>query len=109
MQRDGYLAGQSVAAFVEWAGYLMRGEWRLEHSYTERKSEAQFQCNTLYGAFQTYCWNGDDFADTVRKFDRFTQIFDDIGAISNDADQDRFVTNAIAVVKWGNINLPLSD
>lgn len=109
MQRDGYLAGQSVAAFVEWAGYLMRGEWRLAHSYTERKSGAQFQCNTLYGAFQNYRWGGDNSADTVRKFDRFAQIFNEIGTISNDVDQDRFITNAIAVAKWGNITLRLND
>ena len=109
MKRDAYLADESVAAFVGWGSHLVRGEWRLEHSYTERKSGVPFQCNTLYGSFQNYRWNGDDFADTVRKFARFAQIFDDTDTISNDVDQDQFITNAIAVAKWGNITLQLKD
>ena len=107
MKRGDYLADRSVAAFVEWGGHLVRGEWRLEHLYTEWKGGAQFQCNTLYEAFQSYRWNGDNFADTVQKFDRFAQIFNDIGVINTDVDQDRFIANASAVAKWGNINLPL--
>lgn len=109
MKRGTYLADQSVAAFVEWGGHLVRGEWGLEHSYTERKSRAEFQCHTLYEAFQNYRWNGDDFAGTARKFNRFAQIFDDIGVISTDADQGRFIANAIDVAKWGNIPLSLDD
>lgn len=109
MKRDVYLADASVAAFLEWAGHLVRSEWRLEHSYTERKSGAQFQCNTLYEAFRNYRWQGDDFAATAQKFDRFARVFDDIGVISTDADQNRFIANAIAVVKWGNITLSLDD
>lgn len=109
MKRGAYLGDESVAAFVEWAGHLVRGEWGLEHSYTERKGGAQFQCSTLYGAFQTYRWNGDDFAGTVRKFDRFAQVFDDIGVISTYADQDHFIANAIDVANWGRINLTLYD
>lgn len=107
MKRDDYLADRSVAAFVEWAGRLVRGEWRLEHSYTERKGGAQFQCTTLYAAFRNYSWNGDNFAATVQKFDRFAHIFNDIGVINTDADQYRFIANAAAITKWGNINLPL--
>ena len=107
MKREAYLADASVAAFVEWGGHLVRGEWGLEHSYTERKSGAQFQCNTLYEAFRNYRWQGDDFAATAQKFDRFARVFDDIGVISTHADQDRFIANAIAIAKWGNINLPL--
>ena len=99
MKRDDYLADQSVAEFVEWAGHLVRGEWRLEHSYAERKGGAQFQCDTLYAAFQSYRWNGDDFAATARKFDRFAQIFNDIGVISTDVDRDRFIANAAAITK----------
>ena len=107
MKRNDYLADRSVAAFVEWGGHLVRGEWGLEHRYTERKGGAQFQCNTLYEAFRKYRWNGDNFADTVQKFDRFAQIFNDIGVINTDVDQGRFIANAAAVAKWGNINLAL--
>ena len=107
MKRDVYLTDASVAAFVEWGGHLVRGEWGLEHNYTERKSGAQFQCNTLYEAFRNYRWQGDDFAATAQKFDRFARVFDDIGVISTHADQGCFIANALAIARWGNINLPL--
>ena len=66
-----------------------------------------FHCSTLYEAFQGYLWpnsfHGDRFADTVRKFDRFRETFENIGAISNRGDQDRFIGNAKAVAGWGGI------
>ena len=84
MKRDQYLAHGDVSGFVQWASGLVRGELGLEHRW-KGKGPA-FRCSTLYEAFQGYLWpnslHGDRFADTVRKFDRFHETFEDIGAIS---------------------------
>ena len=104
MNKDNYLSHPSVAPFITWAAHLVRGEWRLEHSWTGKQNDEQpFQCSTLYQAFQGYRWQEDTFADTVRKFDDFRQDLDDIGIIATPTQRDRFVEIARAIVKWGGI------
>ena len=107
MKRDQYLAHRDVAAFIQWAGHLVRGEWGLEHSYTHKGNGRKFAFATLYEAFQRYCWpntvDGDRFTDTVRKFEDFRQTFDEIGAVSTDTDQSRFIANAQEILEWGRI------
>ena len=105
MKRNEYLSDRHVSGFVEWAGFLVRGEWRLEHSWHGKGPS--FRCQTLCEAFQRYRWpnsvRGDSFFDTVRKFDHFRQEFESIGAISSRGDQARFIANGKAVAGWGGI------
>ena len=112
MRRDQFLANDQVARFVQWASHLVRGEWLLEHSW-KGKGPA-FRCSTLYEAFQLYRWpnrvDGDRFTDTVQKFDRFRQKFEDIGPIRNKDDQSRFIANTKDIAVWGGIhNLKFDD
>ena len=104
MKRDDYLSQPEVADFLDWAGHLMRGEWGLEHSWTEKRNGESFRCSTLYQAFQGYRWKRDTFADTARKFDDFRRDLDSIGVIANPAQRDLFVEVAREVVGWGGIN-----
>lgn len=105
MKRDDYLADKDVAGFVQWAGYLVRGDWGLDHRWNGKGPA--FQCSTLYEAFRGYLWpnsvKGDRFTDTVRKFDQFRQQFENVGAMSSKDDQARFIANAKAVAGWGGI------
>ena len=106
MKRAEYLADDKVARFVEWSRHLVRGVWRLEHSWKGKGPE--FRCSSLYEAYQSYRWpnsvNGDRFTDTVRKFDRFRQQFESVGIISDKDDQARFIAIAKAVAGWGGIH-----
>ena len=105
MKRDAYLSDRSVAAFVEWGGHLVRGEWRLEHSW--RGKGPAFQCATLYQAFERYRWpnsvSGDNANDTIARFARFRQDLDAIGNIETYAQRDRFISIAGAIAEWGGI------
>ena len=104
MKQDAYLSQPEVAGFVDWAAHLVRGEWRLEHSWIGKQNDEQsFQCATLYQAFQGYRWQKDTFADTVQKFEDFRQDLDDIGIIATPTQRNRFVEIARAIVKWGGI------
>ena len=106
MRRDQFLADDQVAKFVQWASHLVRGEWLLEHNW-KGKGPA-FRCSTLCEAFQHYLWpnrvDGDRFTDTVRKFDRFREKFEDIGSIRNKDRQSRFIANAKDIAVWGGIH-----
>ena len=107
MKRDEYLSDRHVAGFVAWAGHLVRGKCGLEHSWKDKRGGLPFLCSSMYEAFQSYRWpntvNGDTFTDTVRRFDDFRQTFDEIGVVSTDADQLRFITNAQRILEWGKI------
>ncbi len=103
MKRDDYLADKDVAGFVHWASHLVRGEWRLEHAWEDKKHGDPFECCTLYGAFGQYRWNCDEFADTMQKFDAYRQSFEDIGVIKTPDQRDRFVDIAQEIVDWGEI------
>ncbi len=111
MRRTDYLSQPDVAGFVDWAGHLVHGEWRLEHSW--KGKGPRFQCGTLYEAFQRYRWpnsvNGDTFAGTMQEFDGFRETFNSIGDIATIDDQACFIRNARAILKWGNITLCLKD
>jgi hypothetical protein len=105
IKRNEYLSDRHVAGFVDWAGHLVRGERQLKHSWNGKGPS--FRCQTIYEAFQRYRWpnsvNGDRFTDTVRKFDRFRQEFEHVGAISSRGDQCQFIATAKAVADWGGI------
>ena len=107
MKRRDFLDDKDVKGFVEWAGHLVRGDWRLEHSWEDKRGGPPFFCSSLHEAFQSYRWpntfNGDTFTDTIRKFDHFRQTFNEIGVVSTAADQSRFIANAQDILEWGKI------
>lgn len=113
MKRNEYLANPHVGGFIEWAGHLVRGEWRLEHSYVHRGNGHEFQCVTLYEAFDGYFWpnsvTGPSFDDTVEVFENYRQRFEAIGTIETIDDQREFLVIAREIVTWGEINLPALD
>ena len=112
MKRIDYLSQPEVTGFVHWAGHLVRGEWRLEHSW--RGKGPAFHCGTLYEAFSLYLWpnsdSGGGFAETVREFDRFRVAFTEICTICTRDDQRKVVAVSRDIVDWGSIrNLKALD
>ena len=108
MKRAEYLADDQVDRFVEWSRHLVRGVWRLEHSWKGKGPE--FRCPSLYEAYQSYRWpnssSGQIFRQTVETFDECRQTFDKIGIIDTPDRQRKFVDTARSVARWGGINLP---
>ena len=106
MKRDDYLADKDVAGFVQWAGYLVRSDWGLEHSY-KGKGPA-FCCATLYRAYEGYRWpnsvNGERANATMDRFDDYRRRFASIQPVTTDADQRAFFAIAEEILKWGGIN-----
>ena len=108
MNKIDYLADDDVRQFLEWTGHLVREEWGLRHCWYGKGP--RFQCSTLYEAFEKYLWpntaKGDNFVDTVQRFEAFRRTFCEIGDVHSEADRGRFIMNARCVLGWGRINLP---
>ncbi len=106
MKRDDYLADKDVAGFVQWAGYLVRGDWGLDHRWNGKGPA--FRCSTLHDAFMQYHWpnpfNGPLFQDTIDAFADFGERFDRVGTIDSWEGRQAFFGIAQATAKWGGIN-----
>lgn len=113
MKRDEYLIDRDVAGFLEWASYLIRGDWGLTHTW--RQNEFVFQCQSLHEALEGYRWphkpTGEDFDRTMERFEGFRVNFSRIGVISSKCDRDEFVANSKNIAQcWGEIrHLPALD
>ena len=109
MKRDEYLADEHVAEFTKWAGRLVTGDLGLTHRWTSGRG-TDFDCTTLYGAFEQYRWpdnsNALDWRATAGRLQEFRAKFEDIGTIDTRAKQEEFVDNAEAIVRWGGTPLP---
>ena len=77
---------------------MVTGERKLVHQWKSGKG-AKFQCTTLYGALERYCWpeTGEtlDFPATVKMFQKFRSTFEDIRTIDSNEKQKRFIDTAI--------------
>lgn len=106
LKRLDYLADPKVIDFTDWATHLLNGDWHLNHAWVGKG--LLFQCDTVVEAFNKYRWpnsiNGEGFAGTMERFDRFRSVFDNIGDITTVAKQDQWIYNARKIVEWGGIN-----
>ena len=106
MKRDEYLADEHVSGFTKWAGRLVTGDLRLTHQWASGRG-TDFECTTLYGAFEQYRWpdnsNALDWRATAGRLQAFRANFEDIGVIDSGEKQEKFVDNAEAIVRWGGI------
>jgi hypothetical protein len=57
MKRHSYLCVAHVAGFVTWLATELESSTLFQHAYTNRRSNAQWACTSLYDAFQRYSWN----------------------------------------------------
>jgi hypothetical protein len=109
MKRDEYLADEHVSGFTRWASQLVTGDLGLTHRWTSGRG-TDFECTTLYGAFEQYRWpdnsNALDWRATAGRLQEFRANFEDIGVIDSGEKQEKFVDNAEAIVRWGGTPLP---
>ena len=57
MNRQTYLALPHVSQFTDWLAAELDSESRFTHEYVDRRTGAQWSCNSLFDAFTHYCWN----------------------------------------------------
>lgn len=107
MKRDEYLNKQDVRDFIEWAAKMVIGEWGLAQSWNSndprRRNPRQFDCQSLFEAYEKYCWDRDSFEDMAVRFDKFRRELKD-ATNANPAtsdDEDSFLRTAISIAEWG--------
>lgn len=57
MNRQTYLAHPHVSQFIDWLATELDSQWRFAHEYVDRRTGAQWSCNSLFDAFSHYRWN----------------------------------------------------
>lgn len=57
MTRQTYLALPHVHEFIQWLATELDSTTLFTHQYVDRRSGAQWSCNSLYNAFANYRWN----------------------------------------------------
>lgn len=57
MNRHTYFALPHVSQFTDWLAAELASESRFKHEYVDRRSAAQWSCNSLFDAFAHYRWN----------------------------------------------------
>lgn len=57
MNRQTYLALPHVSQFIDWLAAELDSQWRFTHEYVDRRTGAQWSCNSLFDAFRHYRWN----------------------------------------------------
>ncbi len=103
MKRDEFLINVDVKRFVEWAGYLVKGDWSLAHQWkTQERYGGNFSCVNLYGAYRGYSWHHLSIDETMGLFADWRKKFENFGAIETPDDKDEFLRIARAIaVDWG--------
>ena len=97
MNRSTYLATQNVAAFTAWATSFVTGKRKLVHSWHSPKL-GRFSCQSLWGAYECYNWEGQGFEEMVGCLGEYGHV------LRNTDDRNRFLSTAKEVMKWGGIN-----
>lgn len=57
MNRQTYIALPHVSQFTDWLAAELNSESRFKHEYVDRRTGAQWSCNSLFDAFTRYRWN----------------------------------------------------
>ena len=101
MMRDDYLRASWVKCFVAWLRQRVRGEACFQHGYRIPRPPHDWQCCSLWEAHEGYRWQDADFKATQETLDCLRE---EIRAAKKAADNCRFVTAALEVLKWGGVS-----
>lgn len=101
LTRDDYLRASWVKCFVAWLRRRVRGEVCFEHRYRMPRPLRDWRCCSLWGAYEGYRWRRADFETTQGTLDCLRK---EIRAAKEAADNCRFVTAALEVLKWGGVS-----
>ena len=82
MKRREYLEEPPVNGFLSWARHLVNGERRLTQQwYSPQGRGFRFDCDSLFEAFEKYCWpmvgEAKTFSETIRLFDGWKKAMSD--------------------------------
>ena len=101
MRREDYLGRECVQSFIEWLRALARGDTPFSHRYRMLRPACNWSCGSLYDAYEGYRWGRADFKTTQETLDCLRE---EIQAAEKTADNRRFVTAALEVLKWGGVS-----
>ena len=113
MKRQQYLARPQVTAFIRWLAARLETPGSFIHRFRMRKTNAHWQCDCLFSAFESYEWQFSTFDPSSGRFlsgKSFTETADAltlIGLRIKDAisggDHDMALAGCQTVLKWGGI------
>lgn len=55
--KQAYATLPHVASFIEWLAGQLDADTSFQHSYTNRRTGAEWACTSLYDAYASYVWN----------------------------------------------------
>ena len=111
IKRTAYLDDSNVRCFLAWADPLASGERLIRHRWDSPKW-GQWECETLFGAYRTYCWRvttvlpGDSTPRRGCSYQDTVDVLDDLKQQLRQGKENnpvRFVEAARAVARWGQV------
>ena len=86
--------------FIKWLRWRISGEKDFIHCYRMRRPRCDWSCNSVWGAYKNYQWNGRDFDCNQIKLDSIQRKIR--GAVSS-GDNKLFSEAAREILKWGRV------
>ena len=118
MNKDDFLKTGSVKDFINWFETKMDKSNSLTHIYNMKKPVMRWECNSIYSAFENYCWtfkysgpsngkivSGNTFGDSARSLSRLSY---GLRKSIQDSDHEACKNQCFSILQWGGV-LPKND
>ena len=101
MNKSTYLNNATVQEFIGWLAPLIDQPNSLIHSYTNLRPKYNWNCNSIYSAFENYRWGKKNFYETKEELDKLSYSLKKAIQIG-----DYITAKACCkgILKWGNVD-----
>jgi hypothetical protein len=115
MNKNDFLKSTSVRDFIHWIETKMDNSNSFNHVYNMKKPIRRWECNSIYSAFENYCWafrysdpfngkiiNGNTFDNSALSLSTLSQ---GLRKSIQDSDHETCKNHCFSILQWGGVLL----
>ena len=112
MDKNSYINSEIVQAFVVWMLARVHTPGIFHHSYTMKKPKKEWECGSLFSAYENYCWNFRyiDASGKAVSGSTFAESDAALSSLSNSLkesliqkDNERCISACRCILDWGGV------
>jgi hypothetical protein len=113
MIKSEFLKNTQVIEFQDWLNLRINGEQEFKHGYRNLRNGNDWNCNSIYNAFENYNWNfsceipfrgelvtGNSFEESTHALEKIKGV---LKKSLDEKKEDDFLKYSISVLQWGGV------
>lgn len=112
MNKQNYLENTIIIDFIDWVKPKISGETSFHHKYLNSRSKSFWECNSIYNAYENYCWSfnctlphegvvrGSTYIESEQVL---IAIQDGLKKSLERNDRNELLAHCLSILEWGGV------